>query len=131
MRDSYLRDKTAEDFPWMNDVYNETSGFIRFSNKHPDNANNPSARKDNSMRFICLRNKGSAISSLKQTLFFHIHFTPLLNSGNKRHHRFTIFSNCIFDMPGNWDSWVHLGSICFSISLSQDNEHITIDNIIK
>jgi hypothetical protein len=46
MRDSYLRDKAAEEFPWMKDVYNETSGFIHFSNKHIGNATRPSAQKD-------------------------------------------------------------------------------------
>ncbi len=34
MSDSYLRDQAAETYPWIKDVYNETSGFIHFSQKH-------------------------------------------------------------------------------------------------
>lgn len=41
MRDGYLRDKAAEEYPWIADVYNETSGFIHFSNKHIANATSP------------------------------------------------------------------------------------------
>jgi hypothetical protein len=38
MSDRYLKDKATERYPWMESVYNETSGFIHFSNKHIKNA---------------------------------------------------------------------------------------------
>lgn len=50
MTDSYLRDKVAETYPWIVDVYNETSGFIHFSNKHIMNATVP--HKDKEMTLV-------------------------------------------------------------------------------
>jgi hypothetical protein len=34
MTDDYLKKKAAEEHPWIENVYNESSGFIHFSNKH-------------------------------------------------------------------------------------------------
>jgi hypothetical protein len=34
MRDWYLKEKLAEIYPWVEDVYDETSGFVHFSHKH-------------------------------------------------------------------------------------------------
>lgn len=34
MTDAYLKEKAAKTFPWIKDVYEETSGFIHFSSKH-------------------------------------------------------------------------------------------------
>ncbi|WP_162915533.1 hypothetical protein [Paraflavitalea soli] len=49
MTDSYLRDKAAETYPWITNVYNETSGFIHFSNKHIMNATVPHKNKKMTM----------------------------------------------------------------------------------
>lgn len=38
MVDAYLKQKATELYPWMKDVYEETSGFVHFSNKHINNA---------------------------------------------------------------------------------------------
>ncbi len=38
MTDSYLKDKATEDYPWIANVYEATSGFIHFSKKHITNA---------------------------------------------------------------------------------------------
>ena len=46
MTDAYLKDKAVEDFPWMADVYEETSGFIHFSHKHILNATTLSSTKE-------------------------------------------------------------------------------------
>ncbi|RQO75257.1 hypothetical protein DBR43_07815 [Pedobacter sp. KBW06] len=34
LKDWYLKEKVSELYPWIANVYNETSGFIHFSNKH-------------------------------------------------------------------------------------------------
>lgn len=34
LKDGYLKQKVSEDHPWIENVYNESSGFIHFSNKH-------------------------------------------------------------------------------------------------
>ncbi|RYZ82790.1 MAG: hypothetical protein EOP04_21335 [Proteobacteria bacterium] len=34
LTDAYLVDKASEQFPWIKNVYRETSGFIHFSEKH-------------------------------------------------------------------------------------------------
>ncbi|UJP65166.1 hypothetical protein [Mongoliitalea daihaiensis] len=34
LRDWYLRDRASEEYPWIKDVYNTTSGYIHFSRKH-------------------------------------------------------------------------------------------------
>jgi hypothetical protein len=34
MNDSYLRDRLAEKFPWITEVYTQTSSFIHFSDSH-------------------------------------------------------------------------------------------------
>ena len=34
MTDAHLRDVVAEDYPWVKNVYDQTSGFIHFSKKH-------------------------------------------------------------------------------------------------
>jgi len=34
LQDWYLRDKASEEYPWIKDVYNTTSGYIHFSRKH-------------------------------------------------------------------------------------------------
>lgn len=38
MTDNYLKEKPAEDYPWVADVYEATSGFVHFNNKHIANA---------------------------------------------------------------------------------------------
>jgi hypothetical protein len=45
MSDAYLKSKAVVDFPWMGDVYDETSGFIHFSNKHVGNATRPGKKE--------------------------------------------------------------------------------------
>ena len=34
LRDAHLRDVVAIEYPWVLDVYNQTSGFVHFSRKH-------------------------------------------------------------------------------------------------
>jgi hypothetical protein len=34
LKDWYLRNKAAEKYPWINEVYKQTSGYIHFSSKH-------------------------------------------------------------------------------------------------
>ncbi|ALW85254.1 hypothetical protein AUC43_09185 [Hymenobacter sedentarius] len=34
LRDAHLRDVVAVQYPWVLDVYNQTSGFVHFSQKH-------------------------------------------------------------------------------------------------
>jgi len=46
LTDAYLKEKAAEGFPWMKDVYEETSGFVHFSNKHILNATSISNKDD-------------------------------------------------------------------------------------
>lgn len=38
LKDSYLKKTASKEFPWIENVYNETSGFVHFSNKHISNA---------------------------------------------------------------------------------------------
>lgn len=38
MMDAYLKDKATEDYPWIANVYDATSGFIHFGEKHIWNA---------------------------------------------------------------------------------------------
>ncbi|PSK90833.1 hypothetical protein [Taibaiella chishuiensis] len=49
MTDTYLKDRAVLEFPWMKDVYEETSGFIHFSNKHIMNATSVSSKKENTL----------------------------------------------------------------------------------
>jgi hypothetical protein len=46
MKDWYLKDKATEHYPWMKNVYDETSGFVHFSNKHIKNATSLVKRED-------------------------------------------------------------------------------------
>jgi hypothetical protein len=41
LRDRYLVDKLAKEYPWVKDVYKQTSGYIHLSNKHIINAHRP------------------------------------------------------------------------------------------
>ena len=41
LRDGYLVDKLAEEYPWVKDVYKQTSGYVHLSNKHIFNAHRP------------------------------------------------------------------------------------------
>jgi hypothetical protein len=41
MRDNYLTNRLAEEYPWVAEVYKETSGYIHLSNKHIFNAHRP------------------------------------------------------------------------------------------
>ena len=34
LKDWYLRNKATESYPWISEVYNQTSGYIHFSSKH-------------------------------------------------------------------------------------------------
>lgn len=52
MKDFYLKNKAAEEYPWMKDVYEETSGFIHFSNKHISNATMVSDDKGSLNTFV-------------------------------------------------------------------------------
>lgn len=45
MKDWYLKEKVTQHHPWMEAVYNETSGFIHFSNKHIANATSVSSEE--------------------------------------------------------------------------------------
>jgi hypothetical protein len=49
MTDAYLKSKATEHHPWMAEVYNETSGFVHFSNKHLSNAVRVSKEKENTL----------------------------------------------------------------------------------
>jgi hypothetical protein len=46
LRDHYLVDKLAEEYPWVRDVYNETSGYIHLSSKHIFNAHRQGEEED-------------------------------------------------------------------------------------
>lgn len=43
LKDWYLRNKASEPYPWITEVYNQTSGYIHFSSKH---IYNPIAKVD-------------------------------------------------------------------------------------
>jgi len=49
MTDSYLKDKASVDYPWIADVYEATSGFIHFSDKHIANATTLTVDKERSL----------------------------------------------------------------------------------
>lgn len=49
MTDAYLKAKATEEFPWIENVYNETSGFVHFSNKHIRYSTTLSSVKDNTL----------------------------------------------------------------------------------
>jgi hypothetical protein len=49
MTDAYLKDKAAEDYPWITDVYEATSGFIHFGEKHIRNATSLTTDKEESL----------------------------------------------------------------------------------
>ncbi|MCT3702490.1 hypothetical protein HZQ89_08690 [Elizabethkingia anophelis] len=53
MTDAYLKEKATTDFSWIENVYNETSGFVHFSNKHILNTTTLSSdKKDTLVTFI-------------------------------------------------------------------------------
>lgn len=49
MTDAYLKEKAAIDYPWISNVYEASSGFIHFSNKHIMNATSLSPDKEDSL----------------------------------------------------------------------------------
>lgn len=49
MTDSYLKDKAKEEYPWIADVYEATSGFIHFSRKHIANATTLHSEKERTL----------------------------------------------------------------------------------
>jgi len=49
MTDAHLKDKAAEDYPWIANVYEATSGFIHFGEKHIRNATALTDGKDASL----------------------------------------------------------------------------------
>ncbi|WEA01709.1 hypothetical protein [Mucilaginibacter sp. SJ] len=49
MTDSYLKEKATIDYPWIADVYEATSGFIHFSDKHIANATTLTKGKESSL----------------------------------------------------------------------------------
>ncbi|MFC2090799.1 hypothetical protein ACFLT1_08480 [Bacteroidota bacterium] len=52
LKDWYLRDKLNEEYPWVKNVYKETSGFIHLSDKHFFST---SRRKDDKSREVEFR----------------------------------------------------------------------------
>jgi len=50
MTDAYLKEKASEELHWIENVYNETSGFVHFSNKHILNATTLSSETENTFR---------------------------------------------------------------------------------
>lgn len=50
MTDAYLKEKASEEVHWIENVYNETSGFVHFSNKHILNATTLSSETENTFR---------------------------------------------------------------------------------
>ncbi|MDW9380144.1 hypothetical protein [Chryseobacterium sp. JV558] len=50
MTDAYLKEKATAEFSWIENVYNETSGFVHFSNKHIMNATTLSSEKERTLR---------------------------------------------------------------------------------
>ncbi|RZK04110.1 MAG: hypothetical protein EOO43_22815 [Flavobacterium sp.] len=75
MKDYYLKEKATERYPWMKDVYDETSGFVHFSNKHIMSATTVSKSKDNVMETflsktdngVSNKNKLEAIMCMTET----------------------------------------------------------------
>lgn len=49
MSDAYLVKKAAIEYPWITKVYQETSGFVHFSNKHIFNATSVSKTDENTL----------------------------------------------------------------------------------
>ena len=49
MTDAYLKDKATEDYPWIANVYEATSGFIHFSGKHISNATTVNKEKERTL----------------------------------------------------------------------------------
>jgi len=49
MTDAYLKELATKQYTWIADVYNETSGFIHFSDKHIKNATRISEANENSL----------------------------------------------------------------------------------
>lgn len=50
MTDAYLKEKASEELHWIENVYNETSGFVHFSNKHILNATTLASEKENTFK---------------------------------------------------------------------------------
>ncbi len=49
MTDAYLKEQATINYPWIENVYQETSGFIHFSNKHILNATSLAQDKENTL----------------------------------------------------------------------------------
>lgn len=49
MTDAHLRDRLAQDFPWIKPIYKHTSGFIHLSEKHIFNALRIESEKDHTI----------------------------------------------------------------------------------
>lgn len=50
MTDVHLKNKAVENHSWMREVYDETSGFVHFSNKHIANATNLLSEKEHTLK---------------------------------------------------------------------------------
>jgi hypothetical protein len=50
MTDAYLKEKATAEFSWIENVYNETSAFVHFSNKHIMNTTTLSSEKERTLR---------------------------------------------------------------------------------
>ncbi len=74
MKDWYLKKKASELYPWMKNVYDETSGFVHFSNKHIYNATSLSEQAETLQTFlgktdnnVLNKNKLEAIMCMTET----------------------------------------------------------------
>lgn len=57
MTDAYVKEKATAEFPWIENLYNETSGFIHFINKHIMNATSLSSEKEKTPLSIYWKNR--------------------------------------------------------------------------
>lgn len=51
LRDYYLKEKMNENYPWVTNVYNESSGFIHFSKKHIFTSSRLSDKENRTVEF--------------------------------------------------------------------------------
>ncbi|WP_293299908.1 hypothetical protein [Pedobacter sp. UBA4863] len=69
MTDAYLKEMAAVDHPWISDLYDGTSGFIHFSDKHIANATSVSQEDSTLTTFIGkIDNKVSHRSRIEATI---------------------------------------------------------------
>ncbi len=70
MTDTYLKDKATVDYLWIADVYEATSGFIHFSDKHITNATKLTKEKERSLTTFIgkVDNDVSYVSKIEATI---------------------------------------------------------------